>query len=125
VSQVEAARVAVVNVADVPNIDLPGGSWSRMLITRERVPDNASSLGFSTFRAGTSTALVSHQTEETAYVVSGRGELRLEQGTVPFTAGDALCVPAGLWHAVVNTGDQDMTMVFGFPHPEYPPTERR
>jgi hypothetical protein len=25
----------------------------------------------------------------------------------------------------VNDGDEDVVMVFGFPHPDYPPTERR
>ena len=68
---------------------------------------------------------VKHETEEVAYVVSGSGELRLDDGAVPFTEGDALHIPAGVWHAVANTGDEDVVMVFGFPHPEYPPTERR
>jgi quercetin dioxygenase-like cupin family protein len=44
---------------------------------------------------------------------------------VPFRQGDALHIPAGTWHAVVNTGGEDVVMVFGFPHPDYPPTERR
>jgi quercetin dioxygenase-like cupin family protein len=44
---------------------------------------------------------------------------------VRFGAGDALHIPAGVWHAVVNDGDEDVVMVFGFPHPDYPPTERR
>jgi hypothetical protein len=26
---------------------------------------------------------------------------------------------------VANTGDEDMVMIFGFPYPDYPPTERR
>ncbi len=33
-------------------------------------------------------------------------------------------MPAGVWHAVANTGDEDVVMVFGFPHPDYPPTAR-
>ena len=44
---------------------------------------------------------------------------------LPFRQGDALYIPGGLWHAVSNTGDEDAVMVFGFPHPDYPPTERR
>jgi quercetin dioxygenase-like cupin family protein len=123
--EVAAPRVSVVSIEEVPKIELPGGSWSRMLITHERVPGTVSSLGFSTFKAGSLGALIAHQTEETAYVVSGRGELRLEDGVVPFTAGDGLWIPAGVWHAVENPSDEDVTMVFGFPHPEYPPTERR
>jgi mannose-6-phosphate isomerase-like protein (cupin superfamily) len=44
---------------------------------------------------------------------------------VPFKAGDGLFIPAGVWHAVANTGGEDVAMVFGFPFPTYPPTERR
>jgi quercetin dioxygenase-like cupin family protein len=113
--------VSVVNLSDVDAIDLPNGSWSRMLVTRR----GASSLGYSVFTAGTELPAVKHQTEEVAYVVAGSGELRLDDGTVPFARGDALHIPGGVWHAVANTGAEDVVMVFGFPHPEYPPTERR
>jgi len=68
---------------------------------------------------------VRHETEEVAIVVQGQGELRLEDGVVPFDTGDGLHIPAGVWHAVANTGAEDVVMVFGFPHPDYPPTERR
>ena len=106
-------------------IELPQGSWSRMLVTGERVDGNASSLGYSRFTAGTALGPVKHETEEVVYVVSGSGELRLDEGAVAFGGGDALHIPAGVWHAVANTGDDDLLMVFGFPHPDYPPTERR
>ena len=84
-----------------------------------------SSLGYSVFTPGTVLDSVCHETEEVAYVVSGSGELHLDDGVVPFREGDALHIPAGLWHAVANTGAEDVIMVFGFPHPDYPPTERR
>jgi len=89
------------------------------------VKGEQSSLGYSVFTPGTELTPVCHETEEFAYVVSGTGELRLDDGTVPFREGDALHIPAGLWHAVANTGEEDVVMVFGFPHPDYPPTERR
>jgi quercetin dioxygenase-like cupin family protein len=117
--------VAVVALASVEPIELPQGSWSRMLVTENRVEGNRASLGYSVFTPGTLTASVKHETEEVAYVVEGAGEIRLDDGAVPFRAGDALHVPAGVWHAVANTGDEDVVMVFGFPHPDYPPTERR
>jgi len=117
--------VTTVSVEDVEPIELPQGSWSRMLVTAARVGGNASSLGYSVFTPGTVLAPVKHETEEVAFVVSGSGELRLDQEAVPFGAGDAVHIPAGVWHAVANTGDSDVVMVFGFPHPDYPPTERR
>ena len=114
----------VVALESVAPIDLPNGSWSRMLVTDARVSDNASSLGTSVFTPGTVLQPVRHETEEVAYVVSGTGEIRLDDEAVSFRQGDALHIPAGVWHAVANTGDEDVVMVFGFPHPDYPPTER-
>ena len=119
------AEVRAVALEDVPVIDLPNGSWSRMVVTDQSVDGNSASLGYSVFTPGTATAPVSHETDEVAYVLSGSGELRLDDGAVSFKAGDGLFIPAGVWHAVVNTSDEDVAMVFGFPFPSYPPTERR
>ena len=117
--------VKTVSLEDVEPIELPRGSWSRMVLTDKTLSGNRASLGYSVFTPGTVTALVAHETEEVAYVLSGSGELRLEDEKVPFSAGQGLHVPAGIWHAVANTGDEDVVMVFGFPYPDYPPTERR
>lgn len=114
-----------VKLEDVEAIELPQGSWSRMVLTDKTLSGNRASLGYSVFTPGTVTALVAHETEEVAYVLSGSGELRLEGENVQFSAGEGLHVPAGVWHAVANTGDEDVVMVFGFPYPNYPPTERR
>ena len=117
--------VSVVGLEDVEPIELPQGSWSRMLVTSGRVGGNAASLGYSVFTPGTELVAVRHETEEVAYVVAGAGELRLDDGAVPFREGEGVHIPAGVWHAVANTGGEDVVMVFGFPHPDYPPTERR
>jgi len=116
--------VTVVPLESAEPIELPQGSWSRMLVTDGRVEGNASSLGYSVFTPGTVLTPVKHETEEVAYVVAGSGELRLDGEAVPFREGDAVHIPAGTWHAVANSGETDVIMVFGFPHPEYPPTER-
>ena len=86
---------------------------------------STTALGVSSFAPGTSTAMLSHEADELAYVVAGRGELRLEDGVVTYGPRSALYIPAGVWHAVVNTGDEPVSMVFAFPHPDYPPTGRR
>ena len=112
--------VTTVALDEVEPIELPHGSWSRILLKGA-----ASSLGYSVFTPGTELTPVRHEVEEVAYVVSGSGELRLDDDPVPFRQGDALHIPARVWHAVVNTGEEDVVMVFGFPHPDYPPTDRR
>lgn len=122
-----APSVSVVALDSVDRIDLPGLSWSRMVVTGATTGGaSGASLGYSVFTPGTALTLVKHETDEFAYVLSGHGELRLDgEQAVPFRAGDGLHIPAGVWHAVVNTSDEDVAMVFGFPHPDYPPTERR
>ncbi len=117
--------ISVVALDSVEPIELPGGSWSRMLVTDDRVGGTTSSLGYSVFKPGSATTSVSHGVEEVAYVVSGSGRLDTEEGEVRFRDGDALHIPPGTWHAVVNDSDADVVMVFGFPHQDYPPTERR
>jgi quercetin dioxygenase-like cupin family protein len=117
--------VTVVTRDEVAPIPLPNGSWSRMILTSETAPGIASSLGYSVFTPGTVTGMVAHEIEEVAYVLAGSGDLRTDGEPVSFVAHQALHIPPGLWHAVANTGDDDLVMVFGFPHPAYPPTERR
>jgi quercetin dioxygenase-like cupin family protein len=119
------SEVRTVALEDVEPVELPGGSWSRMVLNERSLDGNEASLGYSVFTAGTVTAMVCHETEEVAYVVAGSGELRLDGEAVPFAAGQGLFIPAGVWHAVANTGAEDVAMVFGFPHPDYPPTQRR
>lgn len=116
--------VRVVSVEDVPPVDLGRGSWSRVLLTGSSVA-SSTALGYSEFQPGTSTDMLSHSTEEVAYVVAGRGELQLDSGREAFESGSALFVPAGCWHAVSNTGQDVLRMVFAFPAPDYPPTQRR
>jgi len=122
---VSEPAITVIARDDVDAIPLPNGSWSRMVLTHENVPGIAGSLGYSVFTPGTVTGMVAHEVEETAYVVAGLGELRTDGDPVPFAAGQALHIPPGLWHAVANTGNEDLIMVFGFPAPNYPTTERR
>jgi quercetin dioxygenase-like cupin family protein len=119
------SKVRVVGLGEADPIELPQGSWSRMLIASEHVDGNHASLGYSVFTPGTVLTAVKHEADEVAYVVSGSGELQLDGEAVAFSEDDAVFIPAGVWHAVANTGDTDVVMVFGFPFPDYPPTERR
>ena len=78
------SAVSVVALQSAEAIELPGGSWSRMLVTGERVESPAASIGYSVFKPGSATASVSHETDEVAYVVSGSGRLDTDDGEVRF-----------------------------------------
>jgi quercetin dioxygenase-like cupin family protein len=115
----------VVSLSDVDPVELPMGSWSRLLVTERTVTGNVSTLGYSVFKPGLVAADLSHSVEELAFVVGGAGIIRLEDGQIEAHAGQALFIPARMWHTVVNDGDEDLVMVFSFPAPDYPPTQRR
>jgi quercetin dioxygenase-like cupin family protein len=119
------SRAEVISLRDVDPVELPLGSWSRLLVTNDTVAGNASTLGYSVFRPGLVTADLSHSVEELAFVVGGAGSIRLEDGQLEVHAGQGLFIPARVWHTVINDGDDDLVMVFSFPSPGYPPTERR
>ena len=124
-SRAEASRAKVVSLHDVDPVELPLGSWSRLLVTEHTVTGNSSTLGYSVFKPGLVAADLSHSVEELAFVVGGDGVIRLEDGQLEVHAGEALFIPAGMWHSVVNDADTDLVMVFSFPSPDYPPTKRR
>lgn len=117
--------VRVVPLEDIDPIELPKDSWSRMVLTDSNIENITSSMGYSIFKPGMVTGFVSHEVEELAFVIAGHGELRLDDGVVEFGPGQALHIPPHVWHAVAITGEEDVIMVFTFPYPDYPPTERR
>src|SRR3954464_1979465 len=111
-----SSEITVIPLLSVAETSLPNGSWSRMALTRDSVDGIASSLGYSVFTPGTTMSMVSHDVEEIAFVASGSGELRTDEGVVPFNEHDFVHIPSKIWHAVVNTGAVDLVMVFGFPY---------
>jgi quercetin dioxygenase-like cupin family protein len=120
-----APDVALVRLADLPHNDLGHGSWAATVLSRTTAGTTGTCLGYARFAPGAVSAALSHTTEELMFVVAGAGELRTDNKVTPFAPGDALRIPAGIWHWVANCGDDDVESVFSFPSAEPPPTERR
>lgn len=53
-------------------------------------------------------------TEETQYIIAGRGELRMEDGTHPVGPGSVFVLPTGVRHDLANTGDETLRAVAFF-----------
>ena len=117
--------VRKVRLDSVEAIPLPKGSWSKKLLTHATAGTRKSMLGVSSFKPGTVTSLLIHEEEELAYVLQGKGKIRLEDGVVPYEAGEGIYIPPGVPHAVANDGDEEVIMVFAFSYPDYPPTQKK
>lgn len=114
--------VKVIKLGSGRRVELAGGSWVQELITSESAGSRKCMLGYSTFKPKTRTRRLRHSEEELCFVISGKGMLAVDEGFVYFEAGDALYIPPNVAHAVVNDSEDDVTMVYVFSYPEYPPT---
>ncbi len=121
-SSEEAARVRVVPLAEGRRTDLPGGHWVCELISGALNGAADTMLGFSTWQPGASTKQLVHEVDELCYIVEGEGKLSIGDDTVAYRAGEAVLIPAGVPHGVVNDSAAPMSMVYVFSSPAYPPT---
>ncbi len=125
INDVESAleKICVVDLSEGKRTDLPDGSWVCELVSKALNGAEGTCMGFSTWKPGASTKQMVHETEEMAYIVCGEGKLSVGDKFVSYKAGQGVLIPAGVPHGVVNDSDEDMTMVYIFSYPEYPPTK--
>jgi len=55
--------------------------------------------------------------EEVQFILGGQGELILNDGRRPMTAGDIAVLPEGVWHDLWNTGTETLQVVGFFAAP--------
>jgi quercetin dioxygenase-like cupin family protein len=115
-------RVVAFNDGD--KVDLGQGSFSNLILTNATLKGgNKNMMGYSVFAPGTDTKQKIHvRAEELAYVLSGSGNITVEDRLFPFRAGDSLYIPPGVPHGVRNYGKENVVMVFFFPSESYPKT---
>lgn len=61
----------------------------------------------------------SHDGDQVLYVVKGEGEAVLDGVREPFGKGVLVCVPAGVRHNIVNTGDETVRLITVYAPPEH------
>ena len=115
--------IKIVELANIPPIDVGGGSWLKELLTGNTVGSKKAMLGYSTFTAGTNTEQKIHTEEEHAFILKGKGYLTVGDQKIGFQKDSALFIPPGVPHGILNEGPEDVVMVYVFSHPQYPPTQ--
>jgi putative monooxygenase len=101
-----------INEGEVPERTDRGGTY-RVLITPASVQARQLIMGKAVIPPGERVMAHAHDySEEAFFVVSGKGRAIIDGETVEFSAGDAVRVPKGLVHAIENSGDEDVVVVF-------------
>lgn len=69
---------------------------------------------------GEEIGLEKHDVDQFIYVVDGKGTGTLDGSEEELEKGDAICVPAGTWHNIVNGGDESMKLITVYSPPGHP-----
>ncbi|MGA0149190.1 MAG: cupin domain-containing protein [Ilumatobacteraceae bacterium] len=55
-----------------------------------------------------------HEPAEVYYIVSGRGEVSVDDETYPVASGDAVWIPPNAEHVAYNVGDEPLRLLYVF-----------
>ena len=86
----------------------------KLLITGERTESSGLVTGIAQLPPGAQLLLHHHEPQETYYVVSGRGEMKIDDYTTAVGPGCAIYIPANARHALRCTGSEPLFFVFSF-----------
>jgi mannose-6-phosphate isomerase-like protein (cupin superfamily) len=101
----------VFNLADAPSFITKDGSEIRELLGPRNSGLANQSLAEARLPAGQATTPHWHEsTEEIYYIQTGQARMRVGDETRHVRAGDAIAIPPGQLHQIVNTGRQ--TLIF-------------
>jgi mannose-6-phosphate isomerase-like protein (cupin superfamily) len=97
----------VINLANVAAFTTKDGSEIRELLAHRNSSIRQQSLAEARLLPGATTAPHFHrQTEEIYYITHGSGEMRIGDETRTVGPGDAIAIPPGQVHSIVNTGTE-------------------
>jgi mannose-6-phosphate isomerase-like protein (cupin superfamily) len=99
--------VRVVSLDRVESFVTKDGSF-----IRELHHTDAQSLAEATLEPGQATQRHYHRaTEEIYFVVKGSGEMEVDGSAEHVRPGDAVLIPAGAWHTLVNDGTSELRIL--------------
>ena len=99
---------------------LPGRDWL-LCVGPENTDSKALTLGVAVFPEGSApTGHVHDASEEVIYIVSGKGQLVTDEGSVDLEPGTSVYIPMGLLHQTVSRGPGPLELVSVFSPPVVP-----
>ncbi len=99
----------IVNLQDCKRFLTKDGSSIREILSPENSGLKRQSLAEATLPPGGATAEHIHPAaEEIYFILKGNAEMRVAEKTANVRAGDAIVLPPGTRHQIVNTGDSDL-----------------
>ena len=102
----------VVNISEVSEFTTADGSTIRELLNYRNSVNRHQSLAEARLSPGHRTTPHHHpQAEEIYYVLSGSGVMTIGDETRDVIPGDAIAIPPGQRHTIINTGSDDLVFL--------------
>ena len=121
-----APRPAIVDQADLEwegggDASLAAGEGIRwkVLIAGERTETRGLATGIAEVAPGAELTGHRHEPAEIYFIVSGRGEMEIEDRSQPVGPGCAVYIPPDVRHALRCTGAEPLVFVFAFPRDRF------
>lgn len=101
------------NIFDIEGTEFPAGRRTRVMIGQNgAITGEKFCQGYVMIHPNGGIPAHEHETVESYTILSGQGEVTVDGETAPVKAGDYLFIPSGKSHALVNTGAEEMHMMF-------------
>jgi len=108
----------VVDAATVEGVKKIPSRVSKLLLAEATVGAHGFSMGQNVTAVGSQIPEHAHESsEEGMYIISGQGRLVTEEGEEELHAGMAIYMPPGVRHSILNTGDEDLKLVWVYSPP--------
>ena len=87
----------------------------KILVSGGNTPSKAMTMGVGEIPPGASLLRHHHSQEEIYYVLSGEGNIEIDDNLHPITTGSAIFIPSNARHRTTNTGAVPLRFTFIFP----------
>lgn len=115
---VDQAELEWHNWHDPANTDPSAIRW-KLLICGERDPSGGLVVGVARIEPGAVLSRHHHEAEETYYVISGRGDMEIEDTRTEVGPGTAIYIPPNARHALRCIGPEPLVFIFTFPRDRF------
>jgi mannose-6-phosphate isomerase-like protein (cupin superfamily) len=106
------SEMDIIPLSDCPSFITKDGSGIRELLSHRNSSIRNQSLAEATIGPGVLTELHYHKvTEEIYFITRGTGVMTLGNRTCRVTTGDAIAIPPGQIHQILNDGDEDLVLL--------------
>jgi quercetin dioxygenase-like cupin family protein len=98
---------------EIEGTEFPAGRRTRVIIGENgAINGDYFCQGYVVIYPGGAIPIHEHVTVETYTILKGHGEMTVDDETEEVTEGDTVYIQSGKFHGLVNTGSEDMHMMF-------------